>query len=88
VTGEPVLAQLSPLHRYHRQVFLAPPWPDIHVIDEERRHGLSEATTEYEHLVRAFPALGYQIVLLPKVSVVDRAELVLRTLEDEGSSLV
>jgi predicted ATPase len=26
-TGEPVLATVGQLHRYHRRVFFAPPWP-------------------------------------------------------------
>ncbi len=54
------MATLSPSHRYHRLVFLAPPWPEIHVIDQERRHGLDDAVIEYEHLLQVYPALGYQ----------------------------
>ena len=29
LTGEPVLQKLGQSHRYHRRVFLAPPWPEI-----------------------------------------------------------
>ena len=33
VTGEPALEHLCSVHRYHRLVFLAPPWPEIYVKD-------------------------------------------------------
>jgi predicted ATPase len=56
--GESTLTMLGQSHRYHRRVFLAPPWPEIHVIDRERRHGLDTAVAEYRHLLEVYPALG------------------------------
>lgn len=75
LTGEPV-ETLCRLHRYNRRVFLAPPWPEIHVVDEARRHGLDAAIAEYDRLAAAYPALGYQVSVLPMVSVAARADLV------------
>jgi predicted ATPase len=46
LTGEPILATLGDSHRYHRRVFLAPPWPEIYVTDHERRRGLDKALAE------------------------------------------
>src|SRR4051794_25558758 len=46
LTGEPVLQALGALHRYHRRVFMAPPWPDIYVTDAERRHGFEAGLAE------------------------------------------
>lgn len=80
LTGERAVETLCRLHRYHRRVFVAPPWPEIHVIDHERRHGLDEAVAEYERLQVAYPALGYDVLVLPKTSVADRADVVLETL--------
>lgn len=76
-TGEHVLERLGPAYRYHRTVFLTPPWPEIYVSDPERRHGFDEAIAEYERLERAYPALGYRVVVLPKSSVKERADLIL-----------
>jgi len=56
LTGQPILAALGPARRYHRQVFLTPPWPEIYVTDPERRHGLDMAVAEYERLL-SFPWL-------------------------------
>ncbi len=80
LTGQPDLDRLAQTHRHHRRVFLAPPWPEIYVTDAERRHGLAEAVPEYERLERVYPALGYEVVRLPKVDVAARADFVLATL--------
>nr|WP_298096635.1 AAA family ATPase [uncultured Shinella sp.] len=79
-TGEPVLASLAAQHRYNAHVFLTPPWPDIYVGDPERRHGFEAALAEYERLERTYPALGYETVILPKVSVAERADVLLARL--------
>ncbi|MGQ3212279.1 MAG: AAA family ATPase [Shinella sp.] len=75
--GEPVLAGPAAGHRYNRGVFLTPPWPDIYAGDAERRHGLDAALEEYDRLEKLYPTLGYETVILPKVSVVERADFVL-----------
>jgi len=80
LTGEPVLNAIKRSHRYHQRVFLAPPWPEIYVTDNERRHSLEAGVAEYQRLVDAFPALGYEVTILPKIGVAQRAEFVLRTL--------
>ena len=79
-TGEPALATLGRTHRYHRRVFLAPPWPEIYVNDPERPHGLEAARAEYERLVEAYAALDYLVTILPKVDVAARADFVLQVL--------
>ena len=38
------------------------------------------ATAEYERLLRAYPALGYEISILPKTTVAKRADFVLKML--------
>jgi len=80
LTGEPALATVGMVHRYHRRVFLTPPWPEIYVTDPERRHGLAEAEAEYADLLRVYPSLGYDVFILPKVSVAERADFVEQTL--------
>lgn len=76
-TGETV--SFDPADRYDH-VFLAPPWPEIHVVDAARRHGMDEALAEYARLEAAWPAFGYAIALLPKIDVEARADFVLARL--------
>ena len=79
-TGESVFNAIKRSHRYHQRVFMAPPWPEIYVTDNERRHSLDAGVAEYQRLVDAYPALGYELTILPTVGVAERAEFVLRTL--------
>jgi predicted ATPase len=79
-TGHPAAAILEQSRRYHRQVFMTPPWPEIFVTDSERRHRLEDAVTEYHRLAAAYGEFGYETILLPKVGVGERAEFVLQHL--------
>lgn len=79
-TGQPARQTLAAFERYHDKVFLTPPWPEIYVNDGERQHCLDEAITEYDRLVIAYRELDYQTIIVPKVSVEDRADFVLRHL--------
>jgi len=36
-TGEPATVPLENTHRYHRRVFLTPPWPEIFCADDARK---------------------------------------------------
>jgi predicted ATPase len=77
LTGEPTLMTLGQVHRYHRRIFLAPPWPEIYATDAERRHGLDDAIAEYRGLADLYPSLGYEVTIPPnKVSVHARADFV------------
>ena len=80
LTGEQMLGALGQCHRYHRRVFLTPPWHEIYATDPERRHGFDVAAAEYSRLCEAYPLLGYEVLLLPKVDVMERADFVLRML--------
>lgn len=81
LTGEPVLQKLSTAYRYHQTVFLTPPWREIYTSDPERRHGFDEAIAENDRLAATYPTLGYEVVVLPKITVADRADFILDHLE-------
>ncbi len=80
LTGEPALRDLAGRHRYHRLVFIAPPWPGIFRADAERRHGYDAAVDEYERLMRDVPAVGYDAAELPRTTPAERADVVLAAL--------
>jgi predicted ATPase len=80
-TGEPAILPLGTAHRYNADIFLAPPWPEIHVRDAERRLEFAEALAEYARLQGAYRALGYTAHLLPRTDVAARADFVLAMLD-------
>jgi predicted ATPase len=71
--------------RYHRRVFIAPPWPEIFAADAERRHSFDEAKAQYSSLLRTYERLGYSLVELPKIDVESRVEFVVGQLAESGS---
>jgi predicted ATPase len=81
-TGGTAVEALGRVHRCHRRMFMTPPWPEIYAHDHERRHGLAAAMAEYDRLARAYPSLGYEVHVLPKVGVAERADFVLAVLMD------
>lgn len=86
-TAASSLAPLSVAFRYHHQVFMVPPWPAIYCQDDERRHDLSAAIEEYERLLRDYPALGYQVQLVPLLDVSSRADFLLEALHRDAEAL-
>lgn len=62
---------------YDRLVFLVPPWLEIFKHDLERTHSYESAVAEYESLAETYPAYGYDVVLVPKAGVEERADFVL-----------
>jgi predicted ATPase len=53
---------------------MVPPWPELFAADPERRHGLEAAVAEYEALLSSYPAHGYEVVVVPRGSVAERAD--------------
>jgi predicted ATPase len=63
--------------RYHRRVFVAPPWPEIFASDAERKQSLAEAQATYEVMIDTYSALDYKLIPLPLGSVQERVQFVL-----------
>jgi predicted ATPase len=66
--------------KYNRKVFITPPWREIFCNDNERTHSFDDSVAEYAMLLKTYPRLGYELILVPKVSVPERADFVLHQL--------
>ena len=77
INGDAFIETLRVAHRYNRLVFLTPPWPEIYRGDSERKHGFDAAVEEYERLLRDYDELGYDISVLPKSGIEERADFIL-----------
>lgn len=77
LTDSPIEPLPGPVRQYRREVFFAPPWPELFESDAQRQHDFAEARSEYDRLARAYPALGYTLVELPKTDIAGRADFVL-----------
>ncbi|HEY8697876.1 MAG TPA: AAA family ATPase, partial [Rhizomicrobium sp.] len=74
-------AEAAKRFRFHRKVFVAPPWPEIFESDSERRHSFEDAIGDYPVLLQIYRDFGYQTIMLPKLPVSERAEFILSALE-------
>ncbi|KVP47727.1 AAA family ATPase [Burkholderia ubonensis] len=68
--------------RYHRRVFIAPPWPDIYTQDAERRQDFGEAVRTYDAMVECYASYGYRLIELPRARVKARVRFVLDALDE------
>lgn len=67
-------------YRYNRRVFIAPPWPEIYTVDTERKQTWEEAVDVYQRMPIVYLRCGYELIELPKASVVERADFMIRYL--------
>lgn len=73
---EATLARLA----FHRTVFVLPPWEDIYCTDAERDHTFEHAVRVDDELTRWYARCGYDIHVVPRLTVRERADHVLRAL--------
>jgi predicted ATPase len=72
------------INRYNNRVFIAPPWEEIYRNDDERDQSFEEAIDTYERLCRWYEKNGYELVLLPKDSIEQRARFVFNNIRITG----
>jgi predicted ATPase len=78
--GRPVpdhITSAAEKFRYARQVFVAPPWPEIFTQDEERKQTLDEAERTFRSVTGVYAELDYELVPLPLAPVEERLRFVL-----------
>jgi predicted ATPase len=80
------MQQAAEIFRYHRKVFITPPWQEIFQNDNERKQDFDEAVRTYEAMIEIYKAQGYELVELPRASVEDRADFVLDYQQLKASS--
>jgi predicted ATPase len=70
---------------YFSTVFIVPPWKEIYKNDAQRMEDYNTAEQLHEFISETYKGLGYEIVVLPKVSVKERADFILNTLIENGN---
>jgi predicted ATPase len=78
--GQDVIRAACDRYRYAKRVFVAPPWREIYVTDQERKQDFREAEDTYQQLKEAYQECNYDLTELPRSSPRDRAEFILTQL--------
>lgn len=64
-------------HMRYNQVFLMPPWKEIHISDNERYESFDESLRIYDCLKNTYKNLAYEVSVVPEGSVSERIEFIL-----------
>lgn len=64
-------------YRYNKKVFMLPPWEEIYTTDKERRQDFAEALLTFTALKEAYIQAGYELVIIPCMSVNKRVKFIL-----------
>ncbi len=81
--GQPIPAHVTTAaqkFRYHRRVFLAPPWPEIYTRDRERTQDFDEAVRTHDAMAEAYTRHGYHLISLPRTDLDARVAFILQRL--------
>lgn len=70
--------------RYYPVIFITPPWEEIFCEDEERKNSFQNAVEEYDRLLEYYVKYGYELVILPKVSVKERYQFIIDKIKERG----
>lgn len=66
--------------RYYPKVFITPPWKSIYINDAERKQTFEEAVATYHIMKEIYFSLGYELVELPKTTVLKRVNFIIEYL--------
>ena len=70
------------LYPYDQHVFIVPPWEEIYQSDNVRNYSYEDAVKQHIGIVKAYKELGYQIIILPKVTIKERVDFILNNYID------
>lgn len=65
------------------QVFIMPPWREIHVSDNERFENFEESLQVYGCLTHSYTQLGYEVEVVPKMAIAERATYILDSIKNK-----
>ena len=79
----PELKEAVNKYRYNKKVFFLEPWKEIYVNDVVRVEPFEFALKVSDNIKNAYLEFGYEVVVVPKVSVEKRVEFVLNQINNK-----
>ena len=67
-------------HTYD-QVFILPPWEDIHITDSERYESFKQAQDIHQELLKTYKKYNYTLIEVPLGKIKDRAQFIITKLQ-------
>nr|WP_288812746.1 AAA family ATPase [uncultured Sphingobacterium sp.] len=67
-------------YRYHKKIFILPPWQEIYETDHERKQTWEEAEAAFKQMKSVYKRLGYEVTEVPKTTVEQRYQFICKSL--------
>ncbi|WP_199768624.1 AAA family ATPase [Sphingobacterium sp. HMA12] len=80
LTVAATLLEEAKKYRYHKKIFILPPWQDIYKTDNERKQTWEEAEATFHRMKSVYEQLGYEVIEVPKTSVELRYQFIRKSL--------
>lgn len=65
----------------YSKIFILPTWKEIYVSDDERYESYEQAVLIQDHLVETYQNYGYKLIEVPKDTVENRMQFILKNLQ-------
>lgn len=82
IAPDPMYANYISEFNYNRKVFFTPIWEEIYKNDSERIETIAQAHDISDALFNTYEQLGFEMIIIPKLSIKERVEFVLSHVED------
>lgn len=74
------LLEEAKTYRYHKKIFILPPWQEIYETDHERKQTWEEAEAAFKQMKSVYKRLGYEVTEVPKTTVEQRYQFICKSL--------
>lgn len=81
-TPDPMYEAYLKEFNYNKKVFFTPIWEEIYRNDNERIETISQAHQISDTLYNTYQSLGFNIILVPKISIKERVDFILSEVDD------
>jgi predicted ATPase len=71
------MEETAKTYLYNKKVFILPPWQKIYQTDKERKQTWEEAVYTFHEMKNTYELYGYQLIEVPKASIMERAEFII-----------
>ena len=72
---------INAVHDHHYDtIYIAPPWEEIYISDNERLETFDEAQKIHDALMHTYTRFGYEPIIVPKTPIAERIAFILETL--------
>lgn len=75
--------KIAETNRYHKNVFITPPWKEIYHTDNERKESFQEAHKIHNQLKETYRNYNYNLIEVPCTNINERIEFIIKHIDQD-----